>query len=106
MELRVKRAVMRMDRTYGLPYLELWFEGHGEPALLDFNTQKLTLLSRGLVFLGGQFTEILEPIRFGDTVLRGFVDDEPVLQAYLRYQERVEDGSFEEGGEIPLKEIM
>jgi hypothetical protein len=49
----------------------------------------------------------VKPIWCENTVLlRGFVDHEPVLRAYLRYQEKVEDGTFRESAEIPLEEIM
>ena len=41
-----------------------------------------------------------------DAVLRGFVEGGPALRAYLRYQEKVEDGTFREGAEIQLEEIM
>lgn len=51
-------------------------------------THKLTLLARGLVFLGGELSDLVEPTRVVDTALRGLVDDEPVLQAHLRYQEK------------------
>jgi hypothetical protein len=48
----------------------------------------------------------VKPVRYRETAHRGFVDGGPVLQAYLRYQEKVGDGTFREGGEIPLNEIM
>jgi hypothetical protein len=102
MRLHIESAEYLLDGIY--PLLKLSIDGR--PAYL-MAEQKPTLARAGILFLGGEFEDVVPAIDFqpddGEPIiLRGFTRDPVVFALWCQFTDATSDGSFEPGSvEVP-----